>query len=119
MLCTVRHHLTGLANQATLLPARARARWQAGVALVSMLTLVVMLFAAVSHQHASGALDEDDCIVCNLAFDTLDDIPAAPLVAEPSAPANFYYLLVSTPPSMVDLFHPVSPPSCGPPPLSA
>ena len=119
MLFNVRHQLKGLARQGKLLPVRARARWQMGVAFVSMVALVVMLFAAVSHHHASRAIDDDNCIVCNLAFDTLDDVPVPSLVVETPALTNFYYLLVSTPPSLVDVFHPVSPPSCGPPPLFA
>jgi hypothetical protein len=119
MLYPVHHHRAGLAKQAKLLPARARAWWLAGVTLVSMLALVVMLFAAVSHQHASGAPDEDDCIICNLAFDALDHVPNIPAVVEIPTSATFYYLLVSMPTTLVDVFRSISPPGCGPPSLLA
>ena len=104
-------------KQGKHIPARVLWHWM--VASVTMLTLVVMLFAATSHVHATGALDDDACVVCNLAFDSLDDVPVVPTVVIKPAVTNFYYLLVSTPPSLVDVFHPISPPSCGPPSLTA
>jgi hypothetical protein len=119
MLYSVRQQLRGLAYQRKLLPARAHAPWQLCVAWVSMLTLLVVLLAAAGHQHRAVALDDENCIVCDLAFDSMDDIPAAPVVADMAAVFNFYYLLISEQPSRVDVFHPLSPPSCGPPLLTA
>lgn len=105
---------TGIANHGNLLPVRAAAAWRTGVVLLSMVALLLMLFAAVSHHHDTAA-SEDDCIVCNLAFDTLDQIPAPVAAPEAAAVAKFYYLHIATPPSLVVVFHPVAPPSCGPP----
>ena len=116
-LDAVHHHLPGRAQQA-MLPARTRTWWQVGVALLSMAMLVITLFAALSHQHESGALNEDDCIVCNLAVDLFDDVPVTP-VAVAWVPLNYYYLLVATAPSPVDLIRRVAPSNCGPPPTPA
>lgn len=105
---------TGIANQGNALPVRVAAAWRMGVVLLSMVALLLMLFAAISHHHDTAA-SEDDCIVCNVAFDTLDEMPAPVAAIEAAAVANFFYLHIATPPSLVDVFHPVAPPSCGPP----
>jgi hypothetical protein len=118
MFNSMRTELKGPAKRGALLPARALALWRMGIVLLSMLTLIVMLFATVSHQH-TAAVSDDDCIVCNLAFDTLDDVPVPLQMVEMAAVTNFYYLLFWAPPSLVDAFHSVSPPSCGPPPVLA
>lgn len=115
MFNSLRNRLTGLAQRGAQLPVPARAGWQRWATMLSMLALLVMLFAAGSHQHAYGGADEDNCIVCTLAFDTLDQIPVIPALVESQQLANFYYVRVATPSSLIDVFHSIPPPSCGPP----
>lgn len=112
--------LEGRMRQAICLPARARLLWQHWAVVASMLALISMLVATVAHVHASSAIDDDNCLVCNLAFDTLDEIPLEPVVMETPAATHYYYLLVSPTPTLLHVSTPAAPAGCGPPPrLSA
>jgi hypothetical protein len=119
MLNGASNRLKGLARHGTCLPAPARRLWQHWVVVASMLALMSMLVAAVAHEHTSSAIDDDSCLVCNLAFDTLDEIPVEPVVTETPAAAHYYTLLVPASPSLVQVATPAAPAGCGPPPLPA